>query len=670
MKALIVSLCLAAIGPSLIAQKPPLKFGDVSKEEILMTTYDKDSTASAVILADYGVSEMLYRQNQGFLLDFERTTRIKILTKEGLSWGNLTVSLYKSGSNDEKLVGLKATTYNWEDGKVVESKVKNDGIFRENHDANWDLVKLTCPNVKEGSVVEITYKISSPFVFNFQDWAFQSSIPTLISEYRARIPEYFNYDKYMQGYTSLNVADETRHPNKIRLTSMERTEGRITQSKATMEEIDYQEVRYRWVANEVPAFIPEPYMTSVNDYITKINFELSSVKYPNKPIEQIMGSWSDINKTMAESENFGVQITTNGFLKKIVEEITAATSSEEEKINAITNYVKANVHWDGNQRKFISRPLRKVLDDKKGNSADINLLLGSMLEKAGIQVSPVLLSTRDNGLLRMGAPIVSQFNYVICLAQANGKTYLLDATDRLLPIDILPERCLNGQGFAVSKQGFTWVPLVSKKTREVTSGEFLLKESGEMEGKLKYDCSGYAALESRKKFLLDGEEAYMKDFIGSHSWDVTSSSFINAKEIQNNFSQEHELVVSENMVVAGNVIYIDPFVHSSYKENPFKSEVREYPVDFGSPREQTLFFRLTLPDNYTVDELPQTKVMSMPENGARYTYSIVVNGNQLAVTSMLQINKGLFTQLEYPYLREFYNQVVAKQAEQIVLKRK
>lgn len=60
----------------------------------------------------------------------------------------------------------------------------------------------------------------------------------------------------------------------------------------------------------------------------------------------------------------------------------------------------------------------------------------------------------------------------------------------------------------------------------------------------------------------------------------------------------------------------------------------------------------------------------MPENAARYTYSVAQNGNIISLTSMFHINKSLFTQLEYPYLREFYNQVVAKQAEQIVLKKK
>lgn len=672
MRTLILCLIAGTIHSTAFTQKPTIKFGDVSKEQVLMTSYDKDSTASAVILADYGTSVISYRQNIGFSLDFERITRIKILRKEGLSWADFTIALYKSGADDEKLSGLKAVTYNLEGGKVVETKLKNDGIFRENYDANHDLIKVTCPNVKEGSVIEITYKVNSPFLFNFQDWSFQTTIPTITSEYRAQIPEYFSYDKYMQGYVPLDVADETREANSIRLTSMERTTSRYTvQSTASTDQIDYQEFRYRWVANNVPAFKAEPYMTSAGDYISKINFELSYIKYPNEPVKQIMGSWADINKTMAENENFGGEVTGNGFLKKTVEEITAGMASPEDKIAAVSNYVKQNVSWDGNQRMFPSATMRKVLDNKKGNSADINLMVASMLEKAGIQVFPVLLSTRSNGLLRSTIPVVSQFNYVICLAKVNDKSYLLDATEKLLPTGMLPERCLNGNGFAVSKQGFQWVPLDPKfKTRYVTSGDFTLSESGELLGKLKVDCNGYAALQNRKKYLLDGEAEYLKDFIGTHAWEVKSTTIENAKEIQNNFTQEHDLVISENMVLAGDVIYLDPFLLTSQKENPFKSEKREYPVDFGSPMEETFHLKLTLPQNYVIDELPQSKVITMPENAARFIYNVAQTGNQITVTSMFHINKSLFTQLEYPTLREFYSQVVAKQAEQIVLKKK
>jgi hypothetical protein len=80
--------------------------------------------------------------------------------------------------------------------------------------------------------------------------------------------------------------------------------------------------------------------------------------------------------------------------------------------------------------------------------------------------------------------------------------------------------------------------------------------------------------------------------------------------------------------------------------------------------------KFTIPEGFRVDEIPQSRVLVMPDKAAKYVYNITQIGNTVSIMSNLQINKTLFAQEEYPNLREFYNQVIAKQAEQIVLKKK
>ena len=70
-----------------------------------------------------------------------------------------------------------------------------------------------------------------------------------------------------------------------------------------------------------------------------------------------------------------------------------------------------------------------------------------------------------------------------------------------------------------------------------------------------------------------------------------------------------------------------------------------------------------------LEEVPQNKILMLPGNAAKFVYSVSVNGNTISVVRTFQINKSLFVQDEYPNLREFYNQVVAKQNEQVVLKK-
>jgi len=674
MKTIFVGLLIALAAGKLLAQKPPVKFGDIPMEDLAMVKYEKDTSASALVLADYGESSIEFNQTTGFSLNFERITRIKILSKEGLDWATFNIPLYHDGGSDEKMSGLKAVTYNLENKKVVSTKIKSDAVFKEKVDDNWDVMKVTLPNVTEGSIVEISYKVNSDFLTQFQDWEFQYTIPVRWSEYRANIPEFFGYDKYMQGYVVLTVNETKDVPSFISITSKERSGGAgwtSSQTEFSHDKVDFMESRSRWVAQDVPAFKPEPFITTPKDYISKLNFEIAYEKFPNRPIKSFLSTWDEVNTLFSKSEHFGEEVTGNNFLKKTVEEVTAGLTTREQKISAINNYVKRNVEWNGSSYKFTNSSFRKVLVDKKGGSAEINLLMASMLDKAGIPVFPVLVSTRDHGFVRESSPISSQFNYVICMVKIDDKQILLDATDKLLPTGVIPERCLNGRGLVINKDGkHSWVNLESPiKSRAYYSTDLTLNGDGQLAGTVLADRSGYYARQKRKNFFSQGEEEYVKDFIDGKSWTVAKSEFTNANEVSEAFKELHEVVIEDQVISAGDVMYVNPFVVLREEENPFKLEKREYPVDFGSPLEELLICKIMIPEGYAVDELPKSQLLKLPDNTAKYIYSLTQNGNVLSLTSDLQINRSLFSQDEYPHLREFYNMVVAKQAEQIVLKK-
>jgi hypothetical protein len=641
MKALVIGL-LAGLTFSASAQKSPIKFGEIPLEDLKMTSYDKDSSAAAVVLVDYGEA-YIQVTTMDAVLKFERHVRIKILKKEGLQWADAFVPLYQSGSREERVSGLKAATYNLENGKIVETKMPKESVFKEKFNRNLNHQKFTLPNVKEGSVIEYTYTIVSDFFTNFPNWQFQRTIPTRLSEYWAIIPDFFFYEKYMQGY--LNVVNyEVKNNNSAK--------------------------GHHWTIANAPAFKEEPYMTCEEDYVSKINFALSHISFPGQMTQEVMGSWEKLNELLLSSESFGVTIKTNGFLKKKVEEVITGITDPIQKIVALHSYVKQTIEWDGT-KDFYAANLKKIVESGKGSSGDINLLLASMLEKADFNVEMVLLSTRDHGFIRRQYPMSDQFNYAICAVRLADKLILLDATEKYLPYTILPERCLNGEGMVVSKTNFGWITLENKmKSRTVVNADLTLTEAGDLKGKLNFSRDGYDANQMRKAYVSKGHETYVKDFLGSKAWEIEKSDFQNIKESDQNAKEIHELTIREHSTVAGDIIYVNPFVTSQMTSNPFKLDKREYPVDFGSPLEKIYMCKLTLPDGFVADEIPQSKVLMLPGNAAKYMYNVVQTGNTVVITSNFQINKSIFTQMEYPNLREFYTQVVAKQSEQIVLKKK
>ena len=103
-----------------LAQKPFMKYGKVSEQEMTMTEYAQDTSAGAVILGDYGVTRFSFSADNGFYQTFTRHVRLKILDKTELDWADFTIRLYESDSGeDEDLSMLRGQTFNMEDGKEV-----------------------------------------------------------------------------------------------------------------------------------------------------------------------------------------------------------------------------------------------------------------------------------------------------------------------------------------------------------------------------------------------------------------------------------------------------------------------------------------------------------------------------------------------------------------------
>merc|ERR1712070_455309 len=79
------------------SQQPPekMKLGKVSKEMLSFTQYEKDTSAIALVLGEFGNSSFESSQSSmSFLL--KKHVRIKILKKEGLSYADILLAYQDS----------------------------------------------------------------------------------------------------------------------------------------------------------------------------------------------------------------------------------------------------------------------------------------------------------------------------------------------------------------------------------------------------------------------------------------------------------------------------------------------------------------------------------------------------------------------------------------------
>ena len=300
------------------AQDFKMKFGKIDMNELKLTEYDKDTSANAVILGDFGDIDFQYNATQGYFeIFFTRHTRIKILKKNGYHWAGHEISLYDNNRITEKVYSLKGYTYNLENGKLVKDKLKKESQFYERKSKNWNALKFTMPVVREGSIIEYSYVIKSNYIFNLPEWHFQYTIPVKYSELNVSTPEYYIYKKWMKGYEALVINQQTQGKGTIQIVSKSTMGGSALDGTARTEydrnNIDYTTNIYRMVAKDVPAFIVEPMTTSIENYISKIKFELSTVSMPGVSLKHYTKSRESINDNLLKNEYFGQQLKGGAF---------------------------------------------------------------------------------------------------------------------------------------------------------------------------------------------------------------------------------------------------------------------------------------------------------------------------------------------------------------------
>jgi hypothetical protein len=483
------------------AQSAP-KFGKVDDEEVKMTSYSKYPEASAVVLMDYGRTYFKYSESTGFQMVFVHYKKTKILRKDAYKLGDVEIPLYYiSADQREKVSDLKGFTYNYQDGKVEKIKLEKDAIFDTKESKNWQYKKFAMPNVKEGSVIEYQYEIISDLFFNLPVWKFQDFYPTVHSEFVTEIPEYFNYVSNSQSYMPFTEHKKDEKTGSITFTFKERSEGNVTRTNTEYHKLDYRVNINRWTMKDVPAFKNEKFITSYRDCINLIEFQLASIQYPQQPIKPVMDSWEKLVENLFKNESYGGYMDKRSAIKDIVAKLVAEKPIAKDKMNAIYDYVKNNIKYNDDDGIYTELKMKDVLEKKTGGSAEINLLLIAMLKEAGLEAYPILLSTRNHGKINTNYPILSKFNYSIAYVTFDEEEYLLDATDPMRPINMLPSYALSEVGLLMTKEGkFGWVNLLNRyKSTEMIYTKLDLLPDGTIKGEINQTLTGYAALDARKK---------------------------------------------------------------------------------------------------------------------------------------------------------------------------
>lgn len=633
----------------------PRTWGILKPHEYQMTHCPFDSSATAVVLSDFGEWKLKSSgKNLGYKAILNRHVRIKILAEGGFEHANGAIP-YISLEKLEKLSNFEAHTINNEGGKVVYYPIEKDGKGEEDVDGAFTEFKFAFPRVQVGSILEYKYTLTTANIYTMEPWDFQNDIPTMRSE--------------------------------VRLISLKNLDHSVILYHLT----DDSTMENRWVMENIPALVEEPFVNNMENYRARLTFDLKDYKksyysqYGSVTYKSdIYKTWDQLRRGMTSypptvltlgTGSIKKRSTSDSLLKATVLSLIEGTTDTIQQIQILYNFVRDSIRWDGDMAVKASPYLAyEYFEEGTGNSAQINMALHQVLGYAGIPSAPLLVGTIDHGLPIYNFPVSRQFNEVITVAQTGGKTFLLNAIDSLRPFNYPAMNDLAQSGFLLNGQGSGWFPITNNYlSQQKVLARMTLSPDGELTGKVTETYTGYYALAYRTELIEgDGEETFWEDRV-DESLATTTQENQEISEMDNPekpLKLSYEVTTSDFSNVAGDYIYFKPLMDFAQEANPFINPERKYDVEMGCLHRRKVTSIIEIPEGYEVESLPEPARVILPEKSMVFQYSIAQNLNQIQVLSIFQTSKATFSTGEYYALKELYDHMVAKQIEQVVLRKK
>lgn len=629
------------------SQSKDHNLGKVTVEELQKAYSEIDSSAVAEYLFLKGNYKVSFDSEGVPMLERTIEAKIKIYNKEGYDYATQKFSIYTGGRREPNAVS-NAYTYNLVNGKIEKTKLKSDGEFTEKVNDNYELKKFTMPNIKEGCIIEFKFTIKSAYeVFSFPEWYFQKSIPVVFNELVVINPVNFFYRSVVKPYLDIDKVDSI-------------IEDYMGKHNKTVFSVNY-----------APPVKDEKYVSYMGNYIAAVTYELASVKYRNGDVKDYSVTWEDVSKRIF-TDVFQKELSqTNYFEQDLNAYFTKNNVQPHEKLMAVFTFVKEKMTWNDQYGYYPDKGVKKAYKEGVGSVGDINLMLISMLNHAGIKTNPVLLSTRNNGIPLY--PTSSSFNYVIAAAKLpDGGYYLLDATSKNALPQILPIRCLNWTGRMIAEDGrSSEVDLMPvRPSKSTVNAICAIQEDGTIKGKLRDQLTDFYAANYRDYFNKRSEESIIEYIEKSETGvEVESHKILNKDDLSKPVSEEYEFVNKNSVEIIGDKMYVSPTLHFGFKTNPFKSDKREFPIDFNFPKQDKYQISLTIPEGYAVESMPESLITTFEDDMMAFKYQINQKGNLIQISMGIDYNVSIVSPEYYETLKAFFGKMAEKQSEQVVLKK-
>lgn len=637
-----------------------LKFGKPTMEEMQMTEYAADPEADAVVLMKTCDVNYTLQTYYAMTLTYKVRMRIKVLKEEGKRFGDITIPIYRDddGKMMEELSGLTAVAYNLnEKGKVVSASATQQHMSTEQVNENYHVRKISVPQVKEGTVIEVKYELTSPFFQRINDYILQERIPVLYAKYQMEIPSNLQF----------NVQVPSQNPHvKCKVTAGSMTVG---SNSGQMRVQTLVTNRYEIEAKDMPALKSDNFVYNAADYSAKVVCDLKSITTPQGTYAYGQ-DWKKTDELILMQQEIGPRLNDKSKLAAEIREAGIAQLPDDKKrIAALVDLLLSHVAWDGHYA-LLPASESDVLKKKSGTSADLSMMLVGMLNVLDMKSSLVFVSTRRHGKMPIH-PSTKAFNTIIVAVESELGTFYVDATDPCGDVNMLDPNLYVPKARMLSRHHKgEWVDLTkTAQGRTITTVTAELNADGLLTGECVTAYSGNAARSLRRGYLEAKDSlAYVSALQKKNQLTLQSLSMEGHQHYGG--GARRTLAFEKQIESAGDHIYLSPMLFSPIVPSPFTQDQRELPVELPNREDISYTLEIRLPAGYEIEELPAKQEATNPDRSLTFSIAYEDLSDAVRLRYRFNVKSMLFEEHDYPTLKAIYDMAASHAEDMIVLKKK
>jgi hypothetical protein len=585
----------------------------------------------------------LYRQvDRNDSSHWERVyVRIKILTEEGRSQGNVVIKFDKERESirdiDARTIRPDGSIVNF-DGAVYEKPLL------EGRGMRVATKTFSLPDVQPGYIIEYRYERQFSFLYVFSsEWIVNADLYTKLAK--------FSFDPY-RGFT-LRATTPAGLP-------------------AATVGPTFEHGVYTMVTRDVPAFIAEEYMPPEDELKMRVEFVYLMDSTIDKDAATFWTRWGKQANSMANR-----YMDHSRAMRAALAEIAAPSDSPEQKLRKIYARVQQLRNLSFERTKSAQEVERESAKDNEdvadvwkhgyGNEYQITLLFVALMRAAEFEADPVALSTRNRFLFNAQMRNPGQLNTAV--AVVGGDLFLAPGVP-LAPFGMLAWNETAVKGLRLNEAGGMWVstPLPPASASRLERKAMLhLTPDGGLEGTVTVTFTGLDALSQRLEERNEDDTARrrrLEDEIKADMNNGGEATLTNSPEWSNG---DAPLVTTFNVTVPGwahlvgtrALVPVDIFAGGN--RHVFEHATRIHAVYFRFPHQLEDDVTIDLPAGWTVSSVPQPGSADIHVADCKW----MADGTPTALHLKrdFSIDTLLVDAKHYGQLQDFY-QAVRRSAEQ------